>query len=168
MTGWENASEYAAAHNFTDWEALLASNPKVLWGLIADVVKAVKAGEGERRTGRRPAASVTSLDELYELLFPPAYTGDDFAQAFRVAIGHRSQGSLAVQCGISQPQLSRMASGHIAPTLRQMEAIASALNVRPTYFREYRAQRIGEIVAAVLEMHPQLSAEAVRDLVSAR
>jgi hypothetical protein len=72
VTGWDEAGLVAGMSN-GEWETLLVNNPKVLWGLVADVVKAVKAGEGERRTGRRPAVGVASLDELYELLFPKTY-----------------------------------------------------------------------------------------------
>ena len=73
-----------------DWQQILASNPKVLWGLVADVVKAVKAGEGERRTGRRPAVSVASLDELYDVLFPTAYSTDPFCKAFHERLHERA------------------------------------------------------------------------------
>ena len=40
-----------------DWEQILTEHPKVLWGLVADVVKAVKAGEGDKKTGRRPSST---------------------------------------------------------------------------------------------------------------
>ena len=168
MTGWEKASEHVGADGCAEWEALLTQDPKVLWGLIADVIKAIKAGEGERKTGRRPAATVGSLDELYELLFPPVYMLHDFPQALRIALEGRTQRDFGKQVGMSQAEISRFASGAKKPDLRDMEIIARGLNVRPTYFREYRAQRIGQIVAEVLESYPQMSADAVRTLVGAR
>ena len=44
-----------------EWEQVLNEYPQLLWGIVADVVKAVKADQGEKRTGRRPAASVGSV-----------------------------------------------------------------------------------------------------------
>lgn len=168
MTRWENAGSHLAGSTFAEWEATLTANPKILWGLIADVVKAIKAGEGERKTGRRPAVTIGSLDELYALLFPPTYMVDDFPQAFRVALGERTQGEFGKQIGMSQAEISRLVTGIKSPSLREMELIAGGLNVRPTYFREYRAGRIGEVVAQVLQSNPMMSADAVRSLVGAR
>ena len=89
MSGWEGAGRHAAAENYADWASLLQEHPNVLWGLIADVVKAVKASEGEKRTGRRPAVAVGSLDELYEVLFPQAFATKPFKEAFAELLEQR-------------------------------------------------------------------------------
>lgn len=154
-----------------EWEGFLAENPKVLWSLVADVVKAVKAGEGERKTGRRPAASCSSIEELYDLLFPPSYATEPFPTTLGELMKRQgvSQGALAKACHVNQSTISRVMSGSsIDPRWRQplttdlMEAIAVALNVRPTYFAEYRAMKLGEIVSDTLLSNPTLSAESVR------
>lgn len=168
MNGWDKAAEHAAGATYADWERLLLENPKVLWGLIADVVKAVKAAEGERRTGRRPAATVGSLDELYELLFPATYMINDFPSALSMALGERSQRDLAREAHISQAVICRLATGQKKPSVRDMEMLAAALNVRPTYFREYRAARIGQLVTQILTEYPHMSADAIRNLEVAR
>ena len=166
MAGWDDAGQVPGAQSDLDeWEALLASNPKVLWGLVADVVKAVKAGEGERKTGRRPAVSVASIDELYEVLFPPAYDQAPFPQAFATALGSRSQRAFAQHVGFNQATVSRLLTGKTPPTVEMIERIAHALNVRPTYFHEYRALKIGQVVTDVLLANPLMSADAVRRLV---
>ena len=153
----------------TDWEQLLTSNPKVLWGIVADVVKAVKASEGERKTGRRPAVSVGSLDELYEVLFPVQYTEAAFPEAFAQLLrtGCFSQVTFAAHVGFNQATVSRLVAGKTPPTVEMIERISYALDVRPTYFREYRALKIGQVITAVLLAHPQLSADAVRRVVTA-
>jgi DNA-binding XRE family transcriptional regulator len=165
MAGWDDAGQvYGTAGTQEEWATLLTNNPRVLWGLVADVVKAVKAGEGGRKTGRRPAVAVGSLDELYEVLFPTVYQQDPFPQAFAAALGRRSQRAFAQQIGFNQATISRLLAGKTAPTVEMIERIAHTLNVRPTYFHEYRAMKIGQVVTDVLLAHPTLSADAVRRL----
>lgn len=150
-----------------DWEQILLENPKVLWGLIADVVKAIKAGEGDKKTGRRPAASVGSLDELYEILFQP-YADAPFPEVFAKALGKRSQRAFAAQIGVNQATISRLLAGKTPPTVEMLERIAHTLNVRPTCFREYRAMKLGQVVSDVLMQNPDLSKDLCRKLVDAR
>jgi plasmid maintenance system antidote protein VapI len=150
-----------------DWSETFTKNPQVLWGLVADVVKAVKAGEGERRTGRRPAASVGSIDELYEVLFPACYSTAPFPEALAVALGAMSQRAFADQVGFNQATVSRLISGKTAPTVEMIERISHTLNVRPTHFVEYRALKLGQVITDVLLANPTLSAESVRRLAGA-
>jgi hypothetical protein len=161
MTGWDEAGSVAGVTD-KEWESLLLNNPKVLWGLVADVVKAVKAGEGARRTGRRPAVSVSSMDELYDVLFPKVFVSDPFPQAFGVALGRRSQRDLAEAIGYNQATISRLLSGKTPPTCECMERIAGALKLPPTYFLEYRAMKLGQVVTNVLLDNPAVSIDAVR------
>ena len=170
MAGWEDAARVHGVHDqAAEWEVLLTSNPKVLWGLVADVVKAVKAGEGERKTGRRPAVSVASLDELYDILFPPAYQTAAFPEALAHALRQRehSTHTFAAVVGFNQSTVSRLMSGKTAPTVEIMERIAHALRVRPTYFHEYRAMKIGQLVTEVLLANPAISVDAARRLTGA-
>ena len=145
-----------------DWQQVLAANPKMLWGVVADVVKAVKAGEGEKKTGRRPAVNVDSLDELYTLLFPNAYSGLPFPKAFSTALGERSQRAFALKVGMNQATVSRLAAGKTEPSVEMIERIAYGLNVPPTYFSEYRALKLSQIMVDTLLAHPDLSAEIIR------
>lgn len=152
-----------------DWGQLLEENPQVLWSLVADVVKAVKAGEGERKTGRRPAVSVGSLDELYDILFPSCYVTDPFG----IALGRHladtgiSQRALAAWSGLQQATIARLISGRLTPSLDHIEAAAAGLKLRPTYFAEYRALKLGQLVTQRLMADPLLSAESVRRLFGA-
>lgn len=168
MSGWEGAGQHAAAENYAGWASLLEAHPKVLWGLIADVVKAVKAAEGEKRTGRRPAASVADLDELYEVLFPPAFSTTPFQQAFASLLAGRAQADFAAQVGFNQATVSRLLSGRSKPTVEMMERIAYALGIKPTHFAEYRALKIGQVVSDVLMSHPEMSAGCVHNLIGVR
>jgi hypothetical protein len=146
-----------------DWDQILTENPKVLWGLVADVVKAVKAAEGDKKTGRRPSVTVESLDELYDLLFQP-YADAPFTEVFAKALGGRSQRAFAAQVGFNQATISRLLSGKTPPTVEMIERLSYALNVRPTCFREYRAMKLGQVVTDVLLEHPELSTALCRRL----
>lgn len=152
-----------------DWSQLLAENPKVLWGLVADVVKAVKASEGERRTGRRPAVSVADLDELYDILFPSCYVTDPFGIALGRLLAQQkvSQRAVAAWSRLDQATINRLVAGKVGPTLDYIERIAAGLKVRPTYFAEYRALKIGQLITEYLMADPLLSADAVRRLFGA-
>lgn len=167
MTGWDSAGSHAASQTNAGWTELLTDHPRVLWGLIADVVKAVKAGEGEKRTGRRPAASVGSLDELYEILFPAVYGTQPFPEAFRIALNGRPQDAFAKRIGCNQATISRLLAGRSRPSVQHMELIAHGLGIKPTYFVEYRAMKLGEIVTDVLLGNPALSAQQARELAGA-
>lgn len=165
MSGYE--SGVVAGITDREWELLLVNNPKVLWGLVADVVKAVKAGEGERRTGRRPAVGVTSLDELYSVLFPKVFVAEPFPQAFAAALGRRSQRDFAEAVGFNQATVSRLLSGKIPPSVECMERVAHCLKLPPTYFLEYRAMKLGQVITNVLLDNPAVSIEAVRRMAKA-
>lgn len=147
-----------------EWEQVLGQNPQMLWGVVADVVKAVKADEGEKKTGRRPAARVHSIDELYAVLFPPAYTIRPFPEALNCALNGRSQRQIALYAGISQPTLSRLISGDKQPDLELIERLAAVLRVSPFWFSEYRALKLGQLLTDALLAAPALSAETVRRL----
>lgn len=161
---WEHAPAVAGIDDVRSWDALLARHPEALWGLVADVVKAVRAAEGARRTGRRPAVTVGSLDELYEVLFPTQFSTACFTDTFAGLLKDRSQRAFAMRVGFNQATVSRLLTGKARPTPQIIERIACALNVRPTYFAEYRALKLGEVVTDVLLAHPDLSADAVRRL----
>lgn len=134
----------------------------MMWSLVADVVKAAKAAEGDRRTGRRPAVSVGSMDELYEVLFPQTTTDDLFPAAFARALGHRSQRQFAACVGFNQATVSRLMTGKTPPTCEMIERIAHTLKIKPTYFREYRAMKLGQVVTDVLMADPRMSADAIK------
>lgn len=169
MSGWDEAT-LTGADTTDEWQQLLTEHPKVLWGLVADVVKAVKAAEGVKKTGRRPAVSVGSLDELYTLLFPTFSTARPFPEAFGLLLEANgyTQRSFSQTIGFNQATVSRLVAGKSEASLELMERIAYTLNVRPTYFVEYRAAKLAQVLANVLLTQPHVSAEAVRRLSGAR
>ncbi len=159
---WDDAAAVAGVDDVTSWTVLLGQRPEALWGLVADVVKAAKACEGQRKTGRRPAVSVGSLDELYQVLFPIQYSTKNFCDTFAHLLGHHSQRAFAMRVGFNQATVSRLLTGKTQPNAQIIERIAAAFGVRPTYFAEYRALKLGEVVTDVLLAHPDLSADAIR------
>lgn len=168
VSGWDNVSGVVGVDQDATWEAFLVGNPQALWGLVADVVKAVKAAEGEKRTGRRPAVAVGSLDELYKIIFPKRFDTGPFCIAFARALGSRSQRDFAEKIGVNQATVSRLVSGKTLPTTDHMERIAYALRVPPTYFAEYRAMKLGALVTSVLLANPELSVDPLRQMSGVR
>ena len=164
--GWDDAHTVAGLDRVGSWEDLLGQRPEALWSLVADVVKAAKA-HGSGKTGRRPAASVGSLDELYEVLFPTQYSIKPFTDTFAHLLGERSQRAFAMRVGFNQATVSRLLAGKTQPTAQIIERIAAAFDVKPTYFAEYRALKLGEVVTDVLLANPDMSADAVRRFVRA-
>lgn len=152
-----------------DWNSVFAANPQILWSVLADVVKAAKVAEDQERTGRRPAASVASMDELRSLLFADVFCGEEFPYALKSAMRSSSttQRALAMRTGINQSNISRMCSGQQKPTLQVMELLAGALRIKPTWFAEYRAEKLGQIVSAHLSANPAASAAAARRIFEA-
>ena len=146
------------------WAKVLAAQPDMMWGLIADVVKAAKASDGQKRTGRRPAVSLSSLDELYDVLFPELMTTDPFPVAFARLLQGKSQRQFAMYVGFNQATVSRLLAGKTPPSCQMIERIAHQLKVKPCYFREYRALKLGQLVTDILLERPDLSAAHVKRL----
>lgn len=147
------------------WDAVFADNPQMLWGLISDMVKAIKASEGERRTGRRRAATVASTDELFALLFPVQYETRPFAEAFASLIeGKYTQRAFATYFGFNQATISRLLAGKLRPSVETMERIAIALRIQPMYFAEYRAAKLAQVLSDLFLAHPEVSAHVAQRL----
>lgn len=147
-----------------DFGALVRDEPKILWTLVADLVKAESARHSGHKTGRRPNVTLTSIDELYETLFPATYT----LQAFPVALDAlmRSKGvstrALAAQIGTSQTLVARLARGSMKPTTAWMQKVASAFKVHPAWFVEYRTERCHELLIELMNAHPELTVQVFR------
>jgi hypothetical protein len=149
------------------WVKAFVEQPDVLWTMIADVVKVAKATDGPKRTGRRPAITGLSVDDVWATLYPEHYTTEPFGVAVSTLLGERSHRQLVhvMRLPCSQPTFSRMMNGGVLPKhLPVIEAVAAALKVPPTYFREYRSFKLAEVVSAVLLQNPQMSIGLVKKL----
>lgn len=139
------------------WTKAMIAEPDVLWTMIADVVKVAKATAGPRRTGRRPAVSGLSVEQVWEIIHPEKYSTEPFPVALGALLGARSQRAFAARVPCSQYLLHNLLTGKRAPGMALIEAIAEAAKVPPDFFTEYRTLRVAKLVTDVLTAHPHLS-----------
>ena len=156
---WDASTfNYPVGDTAEQWEKVLASSPDVMWQMIADILKVAKSHQGPSRSGRRPAAAGMSIDELWDTLYPVQYSLEPFPQALGSLItGTQREFAAAIPC--TPALLCRLLSGERTPSTSVMEAISRVGNVPPTYFVEYRARRLGQLVTDILTANPLFSAE---------
>lgn len=164
MADWEAAKEAAGPAIYWGYEEILAflnANPQVAHRMIEDVYDAAKAeqerGRGFVRTGRRPRRSPSSMAEVWDTIFPDPYSMDPFPEAMQKLLDGQSQRAFSRRVPCHQTTLSRMMAGKLEPDLTMLEQIAAAANVRPSYFVEWRAMAIGELVTQVMLSRPNVS-----------
>lgn len=163
---WEKAkAEFpSTGDDETAWAAVLIEQPDVMFNVIAYIVKVVKATEGPRKTGRRPGITGLSFDEVWDVLYPDRYTLEPLADALPKLMAGKSQRQVAAKVPCNQATLSRLLSGQMVPDLALIKSLAIALKVPPTYFVEYRAQRLAEVIQVALMAQPNLSVTLLKRL----
>lgn len=149
------------------WAQVLSEQPDVMFSVIAYIVKVVKATEGPRKTGRRPGITGLSFDETWDVLYPQRYTLEPITEALPKLMAGRSQRQIAPKVPCNQATLSRVLSGQVKPDLGLMRGLAAALKVPPTFFLEYRAMRLAEMVLSVLLSQPNMSVTLFKQLQNA-
>lgn len=139
--------------------------------IIGDIFDEVKAEEekeaGVKRMGRRPSRTA-SLTEVWATVFPAPYSMDPFPESLNKLLNGRSQRAFAMKIPCNQSTLSRLLSGEWAPDLTMLERIALAARVSPSYFVEYRAMFIGQLITKALTNSPNLGVTHLRLLRGAR
>ena len=139
--------------------------------IIGDIFDEVKAEEekeaGVKRMGRRPGRSA-SLAEVYATVFPAAYSMDPFPTALVKLLNGRSQRAFAAKIPCNQSTLSRLLSGEWKPDLSMMESIAAAAKVAPSFFMEWRAMYVGQVITETLLNRPNLSITHLRQVNGSR
>lgn len=166
--GWQKVLDthpLAAQSEDADfWDSYLTEHPDVLHRLLADVYTATHGAE-------RPP----TLDDLWELVSAPEFAMDPFGDAVRRALARRDRSIrwLAQQIGLHQTVLTRYISDRSAEnpivsirdpkgSMQRIEAVAAALHVHPSYFREWRRLWIMSLLDTAFEAEPHLSVEVFR------
>lgn len=156
----------SVAMNDKEWLAVIDANPDIMWKTFGDIYDVVKAEEdkerGIRSMGRRPARKGVSLDELFAVVLPPSYSNDPFPVALKNLISSRSQRQFAMKVPCNQSTLSRMLAGQMTPDLVMLERLAAAGKVHPSYFLEWRAMYLGQLITRVFMDRPNMSIGALR------
>lgn len=146
---------------------LVEDNPGALWAVIGDILKDAAAEGRGSRPGRRPAASVSSIDDLHAVLFPPAWSDKPLHVAIETLVHERKQSMrwFATRVGLTRRTVDRRLE---RPDLDFIERAAAALDVPPTWFPEYRVMTIGAAINDLLQSDYRYSVLAVRRLLGAR
>lgn len=150
------------------WEERLKDQPDILWSIIGDIVKIMKSTDSPRRVGRRPSVDGMSMDELWKLLYPEQFTMDPFPIALRDLMERTgtSERALARKIPCSQPMINRWVRGLRKISLGDLERIAAALRVPPSYFVEYRARKFASLVESHFMANPNASIAVAKALKS--
>jgi hypothetical protein len=131
-------------------------------GDIYDVVKAEREKEdGLQRMGRRPRRQ-GSLEDVYATVFPAPYTMDPFPESMLKLLAGRSQRQFAPKIPVHQTTMSRLMSGALVPDKTMLERIAHAAKVHPSYFVEWRAMYVSEMVQSVMTNRPNIGVTAYK------
>jgi len=150
------------------WIAFFDQRPDVMHAIIGDVAKVVQATERDhKRAGRRPAVRGGTMDDL-DRLIRPRFSLLPFDQAVQELIGTRSVRAFAAKVPIHHTTLVRMMSGDRQLNMPVLEAIATAGNVTPFYFAEYRTLWVADAFTKVFASKPNLSIRAIKQLSAAR
>lgn len=146
---------------------------QVLGKFLGDAYTTAKDEEdrqaGVRRAGSgRRAPRRASLDEVLQTVFPDRFSMDPFPVAMEKLLAGRSQRMFAMKAGVHQTTLSRLMRGQYSPEIDILESIAKAAKIHPSYFLEWRALYIGEVLTKVFVKNPNLSVAALRELTAGR
>ena len=141
--------------------------------LIRDIYDEVLAEQereaGHRQMGRRPNRNERPLSEVYEQDFPKPYSMYPFPVAMQKLLDkHPSQRAFCRKVPIHQTTLSLYMSGKRKPDLHMLERIAAAARVKPSFFVEWRAMYVSEMVLNVLLQSPNVGVRAVNTVHFAR
>lgn len=144
-------------HEF--WQEFLTERPDVMHRLLAELYHAASAVKGRRRT-----ESAASVDDLWKLV-TPQFSNEPFGPALKEALGKRSVRWLAAQLKVHHYQVARLINGEReivslrdpAGSMYQIEGIARALRIHPSYFVEWRRLWILSLVDDAFTAQPNLS-----------
>lgn len=133
-------------------------------GDIYDFVKAEEEREaGIHRMGRRPRRD-GSLEDVYNTVFPQAYTMDPFREAMHKLLNGRSRRQFAPKIPMTQTMFNRLLRGDFEPDMTMLESIARASKVQPAFFVEWRAMFVSQQIDKVLRARPNVGVRAYQSI----
>jgi hypothetical protein len=153
--GWKEAlqRESDRASDPDYWIAIFTQRPEILHRLIADLFQ---AAHGVDR--------IPSVDDLWDLIAPPAYSNRPFGEAFEEILGSRDPAEIAEKAGLYRGTLSRyvrcvrpIVTSDVEGSMRRIELIARALDVHPSYFAEWRRLWVMALLDRAFQVRPELS-----------
>lgn len=164
----------SCAMGMEEWSSFFSTAPglramgRILYDIYDEMMSREEREAGKRRIGRRPARSAVSLYELMAIVKPEEFSNEPLPQALTRLMRGKSQRMFARKVPIDQGYLSRILTGERTPDLKVMESLASAADVPPWHFPEWRAQYLGALIAEVLTEQPHLGITAIKGVRSTR
>lgn len=135
-----------------DWAEAFRQDPALMGRIINDILKLDAAEPG--KPGKRPGLEQDDAEARLATLFGGRYSDLPFAQAFRAVAGERSIRHIASSTGLNRNTVHRLLNGDQQPDEFEIEAIARAFRVEPSYFAEYRLAYIVGFLYSRLAQNP--------------
>lgn len=135
------------------WIAAFSEEPQAMYSILADIIKLAHAKPG--RVGQRPMPREEEVD-LDALLYGQV-SNDPLTVTLPRVMGEMSERRLAQVVRMSKTQVQRMMDGDYEPDVDQLRRIASAVNVPPTYFLEYRTAMVVAAMHNVIAENPNVA-----------
>lgn len=135
-----------------DWAEAFRQDPALMGRIINDILKLDAAEPG--KPGKRPGLDQRDAESRLSAMFEGRYSEQPFAQAFRGIAGDRSIRHIANNTGLNRNTVHRLLNGEQVPDEYEIEAIAKAFNVEPSFFAEYRLAYVIGFLYSKLSQNP--------------
>lgn len=145
------------------WMAAFSEEPQAMYSILADIIKVAHAKPG--RVGQRPMPREEEVD--LDALIYGQVSNEPLTETLP-RLMTMSERRLADMVNMSKTQVQRIMSGDYEPDLSQLRRIASAVNVPPTYFLEYRVAMVISAVHNVMAENPNVATALYRRYLQVR
>lgn len=139
------------------WIAAFSEEPQAMYSILADIIKLAHVKPG--RVGQRPMPREEEVD-LDALIY--GQVSNEPLPDVLPRLMHISERQFAARVKMSRTQVQRMIAGTYEPDLDQLRRIAAAVNVPPTYFREYRMMMVVAALHNIMEDNPNVATALYR------
>src|SRR3954471_14766008 len=137
---------------------------RILYDIYDEVLTQAERDRGVRQMGRRPVREGVSLEDVFDVVFPQPFTNDPFVESLPKLLAGRSQRAFCQRVPCNQATLSRLMTGRLTPDRLMLERIAEAARVSPSYFVEWRALYLGDMITSVMLQRPNVSVGSLQRL----
>ncbi len=143
-----------------DWGKAFSNDIELLARLLGDMLKVNLPPSG--RPGPRPNLDRDSAMPDLDVLLrqdPTAhpYAVLPFVEVFKLLVGNRSIRALQSKLGMSKTHVHDLLKGKVKPTQEEMERLAAIFGKQPSYFAEYRANKIASYIGRQMAIEPDYS-----------
>lgn len=144
--------------------AAFTEEPQSMYSILSDIIKLAHAKPG--RVGQRPMPREEEVD--LDALIHGQVSNEPLVDVLPKAMGDMSERALARAVHMSKTQVQRMMSGEYEPDASQIRRIASAVNVPPTYFLEYRVMMVVSALHNIMNENPNVATALYRKYLTVR